>query len=250
MLAACCWRALAAEAPPEPRPIFAFDIPAQPLQAALEQYSNVTGGSVVYRAALTVGRRSTAVKGIHTPEAALRMLIEGSGLVAEYTATNAVVLQPEPAARQRGPANPTGSFYRSYYGLIQAGVRDALCGLPALAVGSFRAAVSFGVSEQGRVRDAHLLDSSGDADRDEAITQALNGIALGKAPPEGLAQPFVMLIVPQSVPTTTAPASSAERLTRIHDAFQPGRTARFHAAALRRSQGAPDAAPGLRRHGQ
>ena len=68
-------------------------------------------------------------------------------------------------------------------------MRDALCGLPALAVGSFRAAVSFGVSEQGRVRDAHLLDSSGDADRDEAITQALNGIALGKAPPEGLAQP-------------------------------------------------------------
>ena len=54
-------RALAAEAPPEPRPIFAFDIPAQPLQAALEQYSNVTGGSVVYRAALTVGR-SAAVK--------------------------------------------------------------------------------------------------------------------------------------------------------------------------------------------
>ena len=34
---------------------FAFDIPAQPLQAALEQYSNVTGGSVVHRAALTVG---------------------------------------------------------------------------------------------------------------------------------------------------------------------------------------------------
>ena len=89
---------------------FAFDIPAQPLQAALEQYSNVTGGSVVYRAALTVGRRSAAVKGIHTPEAALRMLIEGSGLVAEYTATNAVVLQPEPAApiRARRPANPTG----------------------------------------------------------------------------------------------------------------------------------------------
>ncbi|MBR8654489.1 TonB C-terminal domain-containing protein [Achromobacter sp. Marseille-Q0513] len=200
LLAAWCWRALAAEAPPEPRPIFAFDIPAQPLQAALEQYSNVTGGSVVYRAALTVGRRSAAVKGIHTPEAALRMLIEGSGLVAEYTATNAVVLQPEPAAPAvaRRPANPTGSFYRSYYGLIQAGVRDALCGLPALAVGSFRAAVSFGVSEQGRVQDAHLLDSSGDAGRDEAITQALNGIALGKAPPEGLAQPFVMLIVPQS----------------------------------------------------
>ena len=199
LLAACCWRALAAEAPPEPRPIFAFDIPAQPLQAALEQYSNVTGGSVVYRAALTVGRRSAAVKGIHTPEAALRMLIEGSGLVAEYTATNAVVLQPEPAAPARAAAGKSHrSFYRSYYGLIQAGVRDALCGLPALAVGSFRAAVSFGVSEQGRVRDAHLLDSSGDADRDEAITQALNGIALGKAPPEGLAQPFVMLIVPQS----------------------------------------------------
>ena len=66
-------------------------------------------------------------------------------------------------------------------------MRDALCGLPALAVGSFRAAVSFGVSEQGRVRDAHLLDSSGDADRDEAITQALNGIALRAARGPGAA---------------------------------------------------------------
>ena len=64
--------------------------------------------------------------------------------------------------------------------------------------GQFRAAVSFGVSEQGRVRDAHLLDSSGDADRDEAITQALNGIALGKAPPGAWRSLFVMLIVPQS----------------------------------------------------
>ena len=76
-------------------------------------------------------------------------------------------------------------------------MRDALCGLPALAVGSFRAAVSFGVSEQGRVRDAHLLDSSGDADRDEAITQALNGIALGKRRPRAW-RSLVMLIVPQS----------------------------------------------------
>ena len=37
------------------------------------------------------------------------MLIEGSGLVAEYTATNAVVLQPEPAAPAvAAAANPTG----------------------------------------------------------------------------------------------------------------------------------------------
>ena len=54
LLAACCWRAGRGGAA-RASAIFAFDIPAQPLQAALEQYSNVTGGSVVYRAALTVG---------------------------------------------------------------------------------------------------------------------------------------------------------------------------------------------------
>ena len=180
---------------------FAFDIPAQPLQAALEQYSNVTGGSVVYRAALTVGRRSAAVKGIHTPEAALRMLIEGSGLVAEYTATNAVVLQPEPAA----PAVARGGGKSHRVVLSQLlrpdPGRRARCALRPAGAGRGQfpgGGELWRVSEQGRVRDAHLLDSSGDADRDEAITQALNGIALGKAPPEGLAQPFVMLIVPQS----------------------------------------------------
>ena len=125
------------------------------------------------------------------------MLIEGSGLVAEYTATNAVVLQPEPAAPARGG--------RQIHRVVLSQLlrpdpgRRARC---SAACRRWPWAVPGG-GELWRVgagtgADAHLLDSSGDADRDEAITQALNGIALGKAPPEGLAQPFVMLIVPQS----------------------------------------------------
>ncbi|WZB75714.1 secretin and TonB N-terminal domain-containing protein [Achromobacter insuavis] len=179
---------------------FDFDLPAQPLQSALEQYSNVTGSSVVYRAALAVGRRSAAVKGIYTPEAALRMLIEGSGLAVEYTAANAVILRPAAvgAAPGRRPSASRGAFYRSYYGVVQAGVRDALCRNPATRAGGYRAAVSFEVSPMGRVEHARVLDSTGDTDKDGEIVLALDQTVLDKAPPADLEQPFVMLIVPES----------------------------------------------------
>ncbi|MFY2645059.1 secretin and TonB N-terminal domain-containing protein [Achromobacter insuavis] len=180
--------------------VFDFDLPAQPLQSALEQYSNVTGSSVVYRAALAVGRRSAAVKGIYTPEAALRMLIEGSGLAVEYTAANAVILRPAAvgAAPGRRPSASRGAFYRSYYGVVQAGVRDALCRNPATRAGGYRAAVSFEVSPIGRVEHARVLDSTGDTDKDGEIVLALDQTVLDKAPPADLEQPFVMLIVPES----------------------------------------------------
>ena len=183
--------------------VFDFDLPAQPLQSALEQYSNVTGSSVVYRAALAVGRRSAAVKGIYTPEAALRMLIEGSGLAVEYTAANAVSLRPAPrreagASSGRRAGAIRGAFYLSYYGVVQAGVRDALCRNTATRAGGYRAAVSFEVSPMGRVEHARVLDSTGDTDKDGEIVLALDQTVLDKAPPADLEQPFVMLIVPGS----------------------------------------------------
>lgn len=199
--AALCWRAAAAQEPL--LRVFDFDLPAQPLQSALEQYSNVTGSSVVYRAALAVGRRSAAVKGIYTPEAALRMLIEGSGLEAEYTAANAFILRPTVRKGRAAPASRRantgrGAFYRSYYGVVQAGVRDALCRNPATRAGGYRAAVSFEVSPMGRVERARVLDSTGDRARDEEIVLALDQIVLDKVPPADLLQPFVMVIMPRS----------------------------------------------------
>ncbi|WP_241074043.1 secretin and TonB N-terminal domain-containing protein, partial [Achromobacter insuavis] len=201
LCAILCWRQAGAQEPV--MRVFDFDLPAQPLQSALEQYSNVTGSSVVYRAALAVGRRSAAVKGIYTPEAALRMLIEGSGLEVEYTAANAVILRPAPrreagaSSGRRAGAN-RGAFYRSYYGVVQAGVRDALCRNPATRAGGYRAAVSFEVSPMGRVEHARVLDSTGDTDKDGEIVLALDQTVLDKAPPADLEQPFVMLIVPES----------------------------------------------------
>lgn len=199
--AALCWRpAMAQETLLR---VFEFDLPAQPLQSALEQYSNVTGSSVVYRTALAVGRRSAAVKGIYTPEAALRMLIEGSGLAAEYTAANAFILRP--AAREDRAASAArradgsrGAFYRSYYGVVQAGVREALCRNAVTRAGGYRAAISFEVSPMGRVERARVLDSTGDRAKDDEIVLALDQTVLDKAPPPDLLQPFVMLILPQS----------------------------------------------------
>ena len=50
----------------------AFDIPAQPLDAALASYFRATGVQLLYDSALTAGRRSGAVRGNFTPRGALR----------------------------------------------------------------------------------------------------------------------------------------------------------------------------------
>ena len=56
------------------------DIPAQPLAEALAELGRETGLQVGADAALVAGRRSAAVSGMMTPEAALAALLQGTGL--------------------------------------------------------------------------------------------------------------------------------------------------------------------------
>ena len=70
----------------------AFNIPAQSLASALNAYSITTLYEVVYNGQLAVGRQSAAVKGNFTPEAALQLLLEGTGLLPHYMAADAFVL--------------------------------------------------------------------------------------------------------------------------------------------------------------
>uniref|UniRef100_UPI0019541826 STN domain-containing protein n=2 Tax=Pseudomonadota TaxID=1224 RepID=UPI0019541826 len=70
----------------------AFDIPAQPLDAALASYFRATGVQLLYDSALTAGRRSGAVRGNFTPREALRQLLRGTGLIVRYSRANAAIL--------------------------------------------------------------------------------------------------------------------------------------------------------------
>ena len=189
----------------------AFDIPRQPLHAALEQYGLRTGLPVFLDAVLVAGRESNGVHMTATPAEALRMLLQGTGLVADYTGTGstaAFVLKPVPAeavAQAAGTspeatdaARPATSADRSYDGLVQTRIWEAFCGNPRTAPGGYRAAMRFVIDGTGRIANAFLLHTSGDRARDGAILETLRQIRIDRAPPPDMLQPFTMLILPRS----------------------------------------------------
>ena len=69
-----------------------YDIPAQPLDAALVAWSQRSGVQLFADANLTGGLQSTAVQGQYSPGEALRQLLAGTGLVGHFTATDRVML--------------------------------------------------------------------------------------------------------------------------------------------------------------
>ncbi len=190
----------------------AFDIPAQPLAAALEAYSVIAGREVVYNGKLAVGRQSVAVQGSFTPEAALQRLLEGSGLTPTYMAADAFVLAPTPA-EQRTAGTASTAAVAQYYGLIQSGLRQAFCADSHTRPGSYRVAASFWIGSDGRVSRTKLLAPTGAKDLDAKIESKLRSLAIGAAPPSGFAQPITLVIMPQ--------APSIDRDCQLARAHQP-----------------------------
>jgi hypothetical protein len=186
----------------------AFDIPMQPLAAAIETYAVATGLQILYNAHLVAGRPSTALVGVLTPQAALRLLLKGSGLVVRYAAPGALVIVAPPAGSSARSATPsaigevalrgTNAEQRRYYGLIQVAIRNAFCANAATRSGRYRAAVSFRIDQAGAVQRFELLGSTGDGFLDEAINDAMHHVAVGESPPSTMPQPFTTIIVPQS----------------------------------------------------
>lgn len=185
-----------------------FDIARQPLASALEQYGLATGLPVFFDAALVAGRSSTAVQALATPTEALHTLLQGTGLVADYTGTGsatAFVLKSAPNDAAASPpaiatpdVTPAPAVYRSYDGLVQTRIWEAFCGNPRTAPGSYRTAMRFVIDGTGRIANAFLLHTSGDRVRDGAILDTLRQIRIDQPPPSDMVQPLTMLILPRS----------------------------------------------------
>lgn len=69
-----------------------FEIPAQPLNAALEVFARNSGWQVGYPAVLAQGKTSSALQGRFTPTDALARLLAGTGLTYRVTGTGTVTL--------------------------------------------------------------------------------------------------------------------------------------------------------------
>ena len=93
---------------------YRLDIPAQGLESALKAAAGATHEQIVFRSADLLGKRSNALHGTFTPEAAIAALIRGSGLTVSrsprgvFIVTSAVAAAPAVAAdpESRAPLEP------------------------------------------------------------------------------------------------------------------------------------------------
>ncbi|WP_055037568.1 TonB family protein [Blastochloris viridis] len=176
-----------------------FDIPPQSLDTALEFYSVAAGREVVYDGRLATGRQSRSLKGAYSAEAALRVLLEGTGISPRFMSTDAFVLVPDVAISKPSPSEdmvPPVAISR-YYGDIQAALKRALCGNDLTQPGNYRVVVSFWIGTGGTVSRVELLGSSDDRYRDGVIIQTIRALSINRPPPPGFAQPVTLMVVPR-----------------------------------------------------
>ena len=172
-----------------------FDIPTQPLAAALDRYGDVTGREVLYSPALTHGRTSRPVKGTFMPEAALQLLLVGTGLAARFLKDNSFVLVPVPEAAE---SQAGSAVARQYYGVVQAKLRDVLCRATTARPGRYRITALVWIEPSGAIARFERLGSAGAGEVDRGIDDAVRNLSIGAPLPEGFAQPILIMVLPNA----------------------------------------------------
>jgi hypothetical protein len=194
----------------------AFDVAAQPLEAALDAFSSASNVQVLYETSLTSGRRSARVQGVLLPEAALDAMLAGTGLTAWHTTKDSYSLVPQQdsAALSGGDIGrplPEIARYGHFLGVVQTSFLDALCRSPETRPGRYKIALKFTIGASGGVLQTSLLSSTGDRGWDAEIVAIVEHLTLGEAPPPELPQPITMVIAPRS-PDVTGDCASADKM--------------------------------------
>ncbi|MDF3834539.1 hypothetical protein P3W85_16475 [Cupriavidus basilensis] len=181
-----------------PGQLLDFDIPAQPLAAALNRYASLSGWPILFRGTMVVGRTSSPVQGRYLPEIALRRLLDGTGLTPEQVAAgpaDAYILK-EVGSQSAGSGSGAKAVDFDYGGWVQARIWEALCADSHTTPGTWRSLLRFRVDAGGHIHGARMLSSTGGARRDAAVLEALQRVRVGRSPPPEMAQPLTMLVLP------------------------------------------------------
>lgn len=118
------------------RDLITFDIPAQPLADALSRYALLSRQPALYDSDQAVGRTSFPVMGAYTAEAALHLLLTGTGLAARSAQTPAGKTFALAVAGNRSEAVPGSAAdgeltperrLPADAGLIQTRIAQAVC---------------------------------------------------------------------------------------------------------------------------
>jgi len=70
-----------------------FDIPAQDMQSALNEFARQSDRQILFSTAVSASKRTAGVKGELEPEAALKQLLKGTGLTFRVTADEAILVE-------------------------------------------------------------------------------------------------------------------------------------------------------------
>lgn len=176
------------------------NIPAQPLDAALRRFSQISGMQMLYDSSLTAGRRSTAVSGRYSAQDALVRLLEGTGLRARFTAGGSIVITPTMPADMtldtlhvQPPAviggRPDAAFI-AYVDLVRRDIEAALLSDAELSRSDYRISLRLWLDPNGRVDRSEVIASSASRSINDRFRAVLRTVQIGEKPPEGLPQPM------------------------------------------------------------
>lgn len=207
-----------------PARVIHFDLPAQPLAAALEAYGNLTRLSVLAQSSLLDDRVSASVSGDYSAADALQRLLVGTGLTARFTDADEALIVSLAAVPQLSVPTPPATIAASaidgvlangdnrlYAAMIQTRVTEALCASPETRPGSYRLVVRLSIDGTGAVVMSSVVGSTGSPARDESIRQVTLALAMDGAPPPMLKQPVTILIRPNGNGVNTDCAQFGER---------------------------------------
>lgn len=187
-----------------------FDLPAQPLERALQAYGQMTGLAVLVDARMLVDLDSREVRGRFRDDEALRWMLAGTGLAPRFVGDDAFTLVvaseeealPAPVvAPARHDAVADAASRRRSARALQRGLEDALCADPLTRPGGYQATISFRLDGQGRIQQPELRESSGEAARDGAILARVTGLPLPGLP-DDLPQPITLTLLPRTSTST------------------------------------------------
>ncbi|WP_249139790.1 STN domain-containing protein [Bradyrhizobium japonicum] len=202
------------------RPI-AFHIPAQSLAGALQAYGQATGIQVLYESNSAVGRMSVAVEGTYAADEALSLLLTGTELRVRYIRPDAITLAlpsaegvryAPPAAplaasdlslgrlrvRRNGDADEAARL-QDYSQGVQMDIQNALRKNAKTRDGNYRAVLDIWIDPARTIEHTELFRSTGDHERDVAVSAALRGLTISKPAPANTPQPVRVVIVVKSL---------------------------------------------------
>ncbi len=185
----------------DPEAQYKFDIPSQPLMTSLKAVSAITKLELYYESSLIEGQRSPPVSGLLSPDAALRRLLEGTGLSLASFEAGTITLLPtrQPLKGQDIAAlKSRAAEFNPYFALVQASLRAALCQERAIQTDQAELIVRLWIAPSGSVARADILSPTGSGERDRVYASALRNIVIGQAPPQAMPQPVTLMVLPRT----------------------------------------------------